>query len=401
MRARLVLLLLAGALALPGGATPQTVQYAYDAAGRLSVVADPRGDLAVYDYDAVGNLLSIRRLPVGDRPEAVVIALVAPPAGRRGASVSIFGKGFAATPAGNAVTFNGVPASVLTAAPTRLTVSVPSEATSGPVRLVVTQAAAVSPEPFRVLGPLSVTPTTAVLAPGASVRFTAVADDGATGAVRWSVDGVVGGDAARGTITTDGVYAAPASLLGDVRVTATSVDDASIDASAAVSVLASRPIFLLAPPVGAASAPAAGSPRTLTTAASVDLARPPRIDVAATASVAIAPGAAFASAEPVTLRVAPVVTGVTPSSGARGETVRLTLTGVGLEGVTRVELLAGATVDQALTTTEPSVADDGHEATLDVHIAAEAGLGPRVVRVLTPTATSGAAALGDNLFTVR
>ena len=401
MRAPLVVVLIVGVLTLPGGATPQTVHYAYDSAGRLSVVADPRGDLAVYDYDAVGNLLSIRRLAVGDRPEAVIIALVSPAAARHGASVSIFGKGFAATPAGNAVTFNDAPATVLSAAPTRLTVSVPAGATSGPVRLSVAQGSATSPEPFRVLGPLTITPPTAVVTPGGSVRFTAATHDGAGGSVRWSVDGVDGGDAARGTITPDGLYGAPGTLRGDVRVTATSVDDASLEASATVSVLASRPVFLLAPPVATAMAPAEGRSRTLTAVASVGLARLPRVDVTAVASVALAQGGAFVSAEPLALRVAPVVTGVTPPSGARGETVRVTLTGAGLEGVTHVEILAGNTVDPALTTTELTLAGGGHEATLDVHIAADAGVGPRVVRVVTPTATSGATALGDNLFTVR
>src|SRR5512145_1046964 len=100
-------------LVMPGPATPQTVQYAYDAVGRLSVVADLRGDLAVYEYDAVGNLLAIRRIGIADLPDPVVVALVVPEGARPGTTISIFGKGFAATPADNQVTLNGTRAAVV------------------------------------------------------------------------------------------------------------------------------------------------------------------------------------------------------------------------------------------------------------------------------------------------
>jgi len=33
------------------------VQYVYDALGRLTQVIDPSGNVATYNYDAVGNLL--------------------------------------------------------------------------------------------------------------------------------------------------------------------------------------------------------------------------------------------------------------------------------------------------------------------------------------------------------
>jgi YD repeat-containing protein len=38
-----------------------TGQYVYDALGRLTQVIDPSGNVATYNYDAVGNLLSITR----------------------------------------------------------------------------------------------------------------------------------------------------------------------------------------------------------------------------------------------------------------------------------------------------------------------------------------------------
>ena len=354
-------------LVVPDPATSQTVQYAYDAVGRLSVVADLRGDLAVYEYDAVGNLLAIRRVAIADLPDPVVVALVVPEGARPGATISIFGKGFAATPADNGVTFNGARASDVTAAPTRLTVRVPSDATTGPVRVSAPVATATSREPFRVLGPLSITPPTAVVAPHGSVRFTASADG--LSAVRWSVDGIAGGDAARGRITADGVYVAPsASSARAVTVTATSVNHPEIEATARVSIIASRSVFLAGRPLAVG-----------------DISRSPRLAMAA----------------PLAVRLAPTVTNVTPPSGARGETTRVTVTGAGLAQATQLEFLVGATTDPALTVSALTVGPDGREVTADVTISPSAALGPRIVRLVTPTGSSGGAGLGDNLFTVR
>lgn len=354
-------------LAVPAAATSQTVQYAYDAVGRLSVVADLRGDLAVYDYDAVGNLLAIRRVAIAELPDAVVIALVVPEAARPGATISMFGKGFAATPADNSVTFNGARASVVTAAPTRLVVRVPSDATTGPIRVSAPLGTATSAEPFRVLGPLSITPPTAVVAPHGSVRFTASAD-GAS-AVRWSVDGIAGGDAVRGRITDEGVYVAPpANTAGAVTVMATSVNDPAVEATARVSIIAARSLFVVGRPLAVG-----------------DTSRSPQIAMAA----------------PLALRIAPVVMNVTPPSGARGETTRVTVTGVGFAEATRLEFLVGTTTDPALAVSALTVGPEGRSVTADVTISASAGLGPRIVRLVTPTGSSGDAVLGDNLFTVR
>ena len=43
----------------------QTVRYIYDELGRLVAVIDQNGDAAIYNYDAVGNLLSIARQSAG------------------------------------------------------------------------------------------------------------------------------------------------------------------------------------------------------------------------------------------------------------------------------------------------------------------------------------------------
>ena len=319
------------ALTVPAAAPGQTVQYAYDAAGRLSVVADPRGDLAVYQYDAVGNLLSIQRIDVGDVPDAVVIAYVTPDVGSRGSTVSIFGKGFGATAAANVVAFNDVESTVLAASPTRLIARVPADATTGPIRVATPLGVATS-KVFRVLGALSVAPAAAVVPPGGTVRFV-VSGDTAEG-VRWSVDRVAGGNAQRGTISADGVYVAPVSApVGGVNVTATSVVDAAAEATAHVTVVAARPLFVTAEPL-AVGIPSASRQMVVT----------------ATASVGVSANTAFAIAAPVALGVAPVVSGLSPSTAVRGETVHLVIVGTGFEAatdlVTSADSSGGAVHDQ-------------------------------------------------------
>jgi RHS repeat protein/IPT/TIG domain-containing protein len=364
-RSRQLVLGLAVVLAVPTASPGQLVHYAYDAAGRLSVVADARGDLAVYQYDAVGNLLSIQRIDVGDVPDAVFIAHVSPGVGPRGATVSLFGKGFAAVTSANAVTFNDVPAEVLIASSTRLTVRVPPSATTGPIRLSTPLGSATSPV-FHVLGVLSVTPSSAVVAPGGSVRFSAVGNDASS--VRWSVDRVVGGDSERGTIGLDGVYVAPKTLAPTgVRVTATSVIDPTVEATAHVSMVASRPFFVAAESI----------------------------------SIGVLTNAGFAMAAPLALRVAPVILIVTPSAAARAETTRLSITGTGFEGATRLEFWTSAGPDAAVAATGLMISADGHQATADVAVAHDAAAGPRVVRIFTPAGASGDAVPGENVLLIR
>ena len=349
-------------LLLPADTPGHAVHYAYDAAGRLSVVADPRGDLAVYDYDAVGNLLSIRRIAVADVPDTVVIALVSPSAAARGAIVSVFGKGFGSAPETNTVAFNDAAAEILVASPTRLTVRVPANATTGAIRVSTPFGTATSP-PFRILDTLTITPPAAIVAPRGRVTFSASGD------VRWSVERVPGGDAQRGTITPDGIYVAPDTLpQTGVRVVATSLLDAALEASARVTMITSRPLFVVADPLGVAFRP---------------------------------PDTAFVAAAPLSLRVSPVILGLTPSSAARGETTRLGITGIGFAGATRLEFRMASGIDPAVVVTNLTVSTDGSEAAADIALAADAPLGPRAVRIVTPSGSSGDAVPGQNVFVVR
>jgi YD repeat-containing protein len=135
----------------PGAAQQATVHWVHDEVGRIRAVVDAQGDVGVYQYDAVGNLVGIERVTVSGLPGAVAISLVTPGQGKVGSSVTLFGKGFSSTPAQNAVAFNGTAATVTAAAPTRLVVTVPAGATTGSITLTAPLGNATSPSAFTVV----------------------------------------------------------------------------------------------------------------------------------------------------------------------------------------------------------------------------------------------------------
>ena len=162
------LLLLTCSYASPAGAqTP--VRYVYDDLGRLIGVIDQNGDAATYNYDAVGNLLSIGRTAAS----TVSVIAFAPASGSIGTTVTITGTAFSATPASNSVTFNGTAAVVSTASANELVVTVPSGATTGTISVTSPLGSATSTGTFTVtsgsLAPTitSFTPTSGLA--GASV----------------------------------------------------------------------------------------------------------------------------------------------------------------------------------------------------------------------------------------
>jgi len=86
-------------------------QYFNDDLGRLTTVVDEAGNTAIYNYDAVGNLLSIDRFTPGG--SGIGIYALLPGKGAIGSQVKIQGYGFSATPADNTVTFSSTAATVL------------------------------------------------------------------------------------------------------------------------------------------------------------------------------------------------------------------------------------------------------------------------------------------------
>ena len=87
---------------------------------------------------------------------------------------------------------------------------------------------------------VSVSPATASLVTGATQAFTATVANSGNASVLWQVNGATGGNSTVGTISSAGLYTAPATVPTppQVTVTATSVADPGKSASAAVTVTA-------------------------------------------------------------------------------------------------------------------------------------------------------------------
>ncbi len=90
---------------------------------------------------------------------------------------------------------------------------------------------------------MSVTPAAVSLKSGATQTFTATVTNTSNKTVIWQVNGVAGGTMSVGTISTAGVYTAPATVPSPamVTVTAVSVADPTRSGSAAVTITAPPP----------------------------------------------------------------------------------------------------------------------------------------------------------------
>ena len=81
---------------------------------------------------------------------------------------------------------------------------------------------------------LTVTPAQATVAPSDTQRFTA------SSSATWSVDGVAGGNASTGTITSAGMYMAPFAIGAHI-ITATSTANSSVTGTSSLTVINSSP----------------------------------------------------------------------------------------------------------------------------------------------------------------
>lgn len=118
--------------------------YVYDANGRLNVVTNSSGASARYRYDALGNVTQVERLTAGQ----LAIFDFTPGRGAAGTEVHIEGQGFSSTPSQNSVSFNGAPASVLSATSSSISAIVPTGATTGPIAVTVGAQSSASVEAF-------------------------------------------------------------------------------------------------------------------------------------------------------------------------------------------------------------------------------------------------------------
>lgn len=425
------LLCLAFLLATSAPGAAQQIRYGYDDLGRLQWVQDPNGEVAIYVYDPVGNILQIIRGDFPDPNAPVGISAFTPTKGPIGMAVTVFGRGFGGDPALTQVTFSGAPAAVTAASPTQLTALVPAGATTGPIAVTAPAGTATSAQAFTVLVTPEVSPASAVLFPKMTQTFTA------TQPAQWRANNIVGGSPAVGTLTVsaDGltaIYTAPAAVppTGVVTITAAHRDDFTLGATATVEVLAptdqlrappvsvARSVGLLPPGllpgalVSVARAPAALSASPLAAPLlSVEWA-PTAVSASPLAATLLSVDRAPApvSASPLAGRLLaaarePVVTAVEdPATGqparvTRGTTQAVRLRGAGFTGATAVVFNLAAGPDANITVNGFTV-DSPAQITATITIAAGAETGLRVARVTAGGATSTAQGTGENFVDV-
>lgn len=88
---------------------------------------------------------------------------------------------------------------------------------------------------------VSVSPATASVVTGTTQQFTATVANATNTAVTWQVNGVAGGNATVGTISSGGLYTAPASVPSPATVTVTAVSQADSSKTATASVTVTTP----------------------------------------------------------------------------------------------------------------------------------------------------------------
>jgi len=203
-------------------------QYIYDAQNRLKAVTDASGNTAEYRYDAVGNLLEVRRYSSSQ----LSISSFAPPAGPAGAAVTINGTGFDVVASGNQVAFNGAPAVVGQATATSLAVTVPALASSGTISVTAHGQTVQSTGDFVVTadsGAPTITGFTPACAPaGQTVTVTGTNFDVLPNATRVEVGERVTSSTVSSSTTL--TFKAPqATVGGRVRVTTSKGSVESVD----------------------------------------------------------------------------------------------------------------------------------------------------------------------------
>lgn len=406
-------LVLAALLALasyPSPAFPQEIRYLYDALNRLVGVVDQEGNAAEYVYDAVGNILQIKRFTV-DPNAAVAITLVSPSKGSVGTPVQLFGKGFSPTPAQNTVTFSaGTTAPVTAATSTSLTTTVPAGAATGLLTVTTPLGTATSPEPFTVLAGFAVDPEQATVLLGKPYSFQATLDGTPITTVTWRVNGIVGGNATLGTISAAGLYTAPSSLppLSPLLIEAVLTADPARVASAQVTLLPAGAggVATARLSVGPAQPPASASPLT---ALSLSVA-PAQPSLAANPWVAsalsVGPAQPALTANPfpalvVSVSPVPVIMSVGPATGARGSSVSVTLTGAGLATPTTLVALRNGSADSLITVSGLTASPEGTSLTATLTIDSTAPTGGRILQVTVGGQASTPLGTGTNAFTVQ
>jgi YD repeat-containing protein len=162
--------LIAALMVCPTSLQADQALYFYDVLGRLRVVVDGQGNTATYNYDAVGNLLSITRSGAAAPPVITAVVPSTIDAGRA-TSVTISGTGFQFALVTTANT--EIQISNLTRSDTTVTVTftVPNPTAFGPTSLTITGVGGATSTTLTVRQP---TPTISQLTPDGGVVGTTV-----------------------------------------------------------------------------------------------------------------------------------------------------------------------------------------------------------------------------------
>lgn len=381
--------------------------YVYDDDGRLRAVLSPTGEGAVYEYDAAGNFTAIRRLT----PNDLELISFTPHQGPVGTLVTIFGTGF--NQGVNSVSFNGVTATIVTVNLVSVAALVPQGATTGLISVTTPRGTIATATPFIVKGVL-ISPRAITLAALSSTQFAVTVSGTPTSVVTWSVNGVAGGSATVGTISTNGFYTAPdfsGSNSVQYIVRATSVDDPDLFDEGVVNVIpfgagyqfrsAGLSVRYGSPPNssptyinGAVSVrygtPSNSSPTYINGAVSV------RYGTPTNSSPAFVTGALSATR-------GPVLNSLAPATVSRSTSVTLTISGVALDGASAVSFFNQSNGNPAsgIAISNISVNSAGTSLTCTITVNSNATVGSYVVVVTTSSGSTVRSSVGTNTLQIN
>ncbi len=422
-----------------------TTTYVYDDNGRLHAIITPTGEAVVYEYDAAGNATAVRRLAA----DALELFSFSPHEGIPGDLVKFTGVGF--SKGVNSVLFNGITARIVGGTPATVVAEVPQGATTGLVTINTSRGSVMTPIPFSIRG-VRVIPSAAQRLFGDSVQFTAeVLPSTDDQGVKWSVNGVEGGNTNVGIISTTGFYTAPKTEQTSVTVRATSTANPLVFGEAQVSVLDPAKVqFAFAASVSV-SRGANVETAAITSSVSVQSAFAPESQGANTAPVSVQNGNASSSnadtqaatsapvsvqkgdnsrstaavsagvsvqlgsptqvtaitGSPVSVRydsaavqisanseavsetTGPIIQTVTPYHIVRGTAPTITVNGANMSGATTLRVFneSGA-IDSSIVASNLAINPDGTSLTATLTVSAGAALGRRTVVISTPNGDS-------------
>jgi hypothetical protein len=124
--------------------------------------------------------------------------------------------------------------------PATITVHATSKAVASAVGSATVTITSPPPPPPAVI--VAITPASAAIKTGRREQFSAIVKNASVTTVTWAVNGVAGGNATVGKISSTGVYTAPDAVppLAHVKVTATSTADTTKSASSTVTIEANQ-----------------------------------------------------------------------------------------------------------------------------------------------------------------